>query len=98
MYYLLVSCKVPWEYVTLCMTSKSGPIEVLACHLLGQPAPGLKSLPCLKTSSLRFIGLSCGKQSELGLGNRPTPVFLLRKSHAQGSLAGYMGSQIVRND
>ena len=48
--------------------------EALACHLLGLPAPQLKSLPCLNTSSLRFIGLSCGEQSELGVGEGDTSV------------------------
>ena len=28
-------------------------------------------IPCLNTLSLRFIGLSCGEQSELGLSNTP---------------------------
>ena len=42
---------------------------MLACHLLGLPAPRLKSLPCLNTSSLGLIGLLCGEQSKLGLGN-----------------------------
>ena len=45
---------------------------MLACHLLGLPAPRLKCLPCLDTSSLGFIGLSCGEQSKLGLGNAVT--------------------------
>ena len=45
---------------------------MLACHLLGQLAPQLKSLACLNTSSLGFIGLSCGEQSKLGLGNAVT--------------------------
>ena len=34
-----------------------------ACHPLGLPVPQLKYLPCLSTSSLRSIGLSCGEQS-----------------------------------
>ena len=43
---------------------------MLACHLLGLPVPQLKLLPCLNTSSLGFVGLSCSEQSELGLGNK----------------------------
>ena len=48
---------------------------MLACHLLSLLAPQLKSFPCLNILSLRFIGLSCGKQSELGLGNSCTSTF-----------------------
>ena len=39
---------------------------MLACHLLRLLAPQLKSLSCLNTLSLRFIGLEHSKQSELG--------------------------------
>ena len=46
-----------------------GYFEALACHLLGLLAPQLKSLPCLNTLSLRFTGVWCSEQSELGLGN-----------------------------
>ena len=34
-----------------------------------QPSSPLKSLPCLNCSSLGFIVLLCGEQSELGFGN-----------------------------
>ena len=43
---------------------------MLACHFLGRLAPRLKSLPCLNTLPLPFIGLSSRKQSELGLGKK----------------------------
>ena len=43
--------------------------QVLAYHLLGLPTPRLKSLPCLNTLSLVFIGLLCGEQSEIELSN-----------------------------
>ena len=43
--------------------------DVLACHLPGQLAIWMKSIPCFSTSSIGFIGLSCNKQSELGLCN-----------------------------
>ena len=43
---------------------------MLVCHLLSQLAFQMKSLPCLNTSSLGFIGLSCSEQGELGLGDR----------------------------
>ena len=46
---------------------QDGYFEALACRLLGLPAPQLKSLPCLNTSSLGFIGLPFSEQSELGL-------------------------------
>ena len=36
----------------------------------------IKSLPCLNTSFLGFIGLSCGEQSKLGLGNINILMFL----------------------
>ena len=36
-------------------------------HLLGLPAPWLKSLPCLKTSSVRFIDLVYYEQSRVSL-------------------------------
>ena len=40
---------------------------MLACHLRGLMALQLKSLLCLDTSSLGFIGLLCSQWSELGL-------------------------------
>ena len=46
--------------------------EAPACHLLSLPAPRLKSLPCLNTSSLGLIGLSGGEQNELGPRNTHT--------------------------
>ena len=77
-----------------------------AFHVLGLPAPRLKSLPCLNTLSLGFIGLLYGKENKLGLGNtwrrkrQPTPVFLPGKYHGQRSLARYSpwNLQRVRHD
>jgi len=46
--------------------------EAPDCHLLSLPAPRLKSLPCLNTSSLRLIGLSGGEWNELGPCNTHT--------------------------
>ena len=43
---------------------------MLACHLLSLLTPQLKSLPCFNTSSLRFTGMACGEQSELGHSNK----------------------------
>ena len=42
-------------------------LEDVACHPLGQPAPQIKSLPCLNPLSLRFTGRPCGELSKLGL-------------------------------
>ena len=47
--------------------------EVLSCYLLCLLASQLKSFPCLNISSLRFIGLSCGKCSELGFSYPTDP-------------------------
>ena len=51
---------------------------MLACHFLGRLALRLKSLPYLNTLPLPFIGLSCGKQSELGLDIRSAKELLKR--------------------
>ena len=48
---------------------------MLVSHLLSLPDPQLKFLPCLNTSSLGFISLLFGEQSELGLGNKNTPLW-----------------------
>ena len=65
---------------------KEGYFEVPACHLLCLPAPQLKSLPCLYTLSIRFIGLSCGKQSAVGLGNMRIRLLLIKKKQMSQGL------------
>ena len=47
-----------------------GYFETLVCHLLHLPIFWIKSLFFASTPRLQFIGLSCGKQSKLGLRNR----------------------------
>ena len=55
---------------------------MLAYHLLGRLTPQLKSLPCFSTLSLGFIGLLCGEQSKLWLGN--SHVWMWELGHKEG--------------
>ena len=70
--------------------NKAGCFEALACSLLGVPAPQLKSFPCLKTVSLRFIAYHAVSRVRLDLGtiwlSQPGALLLVASWHQSGNI------------
>ena len=70
--------------------NKAGCFEALACSLLGVPAPQLRSFPCLKSLSPRFIACHVVSRVSLDLVtiwlSQPGALLLVASWHQSGNI------------